>query len=302
MSDPAPAPTTGVHTGLQRTDVAELVPLWRRIEDLGVGFVSIWDHLDTPDGTGSHENLEAITSHTALALSTERVQVGSLVYAVGLRHPAVLARAIANIDHLSGGRAALGLGAGWLAAEFDRHGLPYGTPGQRVRQLDEALTIVRGLLDGDEVSFEGEHYRVDAVRIYPEPLQRHLPITVGGSQPKMLRVVARHADAWNVPFYGADAWAAKRTELLAACDEVGRDPATLRCTANVGLATSEENLAEQFGPTREFVRPGVLMGSDEQMREQLAAYRAAGAVQINLAIRAPFDVAVIERFAEIALA
>ncbi len=295
------APTTGVHVGVQRTTVAELQPLWRRIEELGFGFISVWDHLDTPDGTGSHENLEAITTHTALAMSTERVQVGSLVYAVGLRHPAVLARAIANIDRISGGRAALGLGAGWLAGEFLRHGLPYGTPGERVRQLDEALGLVRRLLDGEEVTFAGEHYAVDAIRCYPTPVQSHLPITVGGSQPKMLRVIARHADAWNVPFLSPDAWAAKRTELLAACDEVGRDPATLRCTANVGLAVDEANLAEQFGVTAEFVRPGVLMGSDAQMRDHLAAYREAGAVQVNLAIRAPFDVAVIERFAAIAL-
>lgn len=296
-----PSPTTGVHVGVQRTTYAELRPLWRRIEELGFGFISVWDHLDTPDGTGSHENLEAVTTHTALAMCTARVQVGSLVYAVGLRHPAILARAIANIDQISGGRAALGLGAGWLGGEFVRHGLPFGTPGERVRQLDEALQLVRRLLDGEEVTFAGEHYQVEQVRCYPTPVQAHLPITVGGSQPKMLRVIARHADTWNVPFLSAESWTAKRAELLAACEEVGRDPSTLRCTANVGLATSEANLAEQFGPTAEFVRPGVLMGSDQQMREHLDAYREAGAVQVNLAIRAPFDVAVIERFATIAL-
>src|SRR5882762_7160659 len=140
--------TFGVHTGLQNTTVDELRSLWHRIEDLGFGWISIWDHFYSADFAG-YECLEAVTCHTALACETSRVRCGSLVYCAGYRHPAVLANAIATIDHLSGGRADIGLGAGWAQNEFDAYGIPFLPVGQRLHQLDEAARCVRGLLRDD---------------------------------------------------------------------------------------------------------------------------------------------------------
>ena len=136
----------GVHAGLQNTSIAELQGLWRRIEELGFDWISVWDHFYAADNTGNPHCLEAITTHAALAASTERVQCGSLVYSAGYRHPAVLANAIATLDQIAEGRVVLGLGGGWLQQEYDVYGMHYGTPGERLRMLNEYIQCVRGLL------------------------------------------------------------------------------------------------------------------------------------------------------------
>ena len=112
--------TFGVHTGLQHISLAELRTAWRRIEDLGYGWISIWDHFYGATGKPDDaECFEAVALHAALACDTSRVRIGSLVYSIGYRHPAVLAKAITAIDHLSGGRADMGIGAGWAVVEYD---------------------------------------------------------------------------------------------------------------------------------------------------------------------------------------
>ncbi len=136
----------GVHTGLQHTSIDELQPLWRRIEALGFDWISIWDHFYAADATGDPHSLEAITAHAALAATTERVTCGSLVYSAGYRHPAVLANAMATLDQIAHGRTVLGLGGGWLRGEYRAYGLRYGTPGERLRMLEEYVQCVRGLL------------------------------------------------------------------------------------------------------------------------------------------------------------
>src|SRR4051812_26908745 len=130
--------TFGVHTGLQNTSFEELTALWRRIEDLGFDWISIWDHFYSADLTGAPHCIEAVAAHTALAATTSRVRVGSLVYCVAYRHPAVLAKAITAIDQLSGGRADVGLGAGWSTVEFEAYGIPFLPVGQRMDMLEEA--------------------------------------------------------------------------------------------------------------------------------------------------------------------
>jgi len=130
--------TFGVHTGLQNTTIAELRDLWTRIEDLGFDWISIWDHFYSADFNG-YECHEAVACHAALACHTSRVRVGSLVYCAGYRHPAVLANAISTIDHLSGGRADLGLGAGWAFNEYGAYGIPFPSAGERLDLLEESI-------------------------------------------------------------------------------------------------------------------------------------------------------------------
>jgi F420-dependent oxidoreductase-like protein len=288
----------GVHTGLQNTDVAELRALWRRVEDLGFDWISIWDHFYAADASGNPHCLEAVTAHAALAATTTRVRCGSLVYSAGFRHPAVLANAMATLDQLADGRVVLGLGGGWLRAEHDAYGFPYGTAGDRLRRLEESVQCVRGLLTQDTTSFAGEHFTLRDARCEPKPVQERLPIWIGGAGERVtLRIAAQHADGWNVPFLSPAEWARKSSVLTEHCERVGRDPASITRSVNVGMASTEADLHEQFGRLADAVRPSVLTGSVTEMTDRLGAYVEAGADWVIVAVRAPFDVAGIERVA-----
>jgi F420-dependent oxidoreductase-like protein len=287
-----------VHAGLQNTTTDELRALWRRIEDHGFEWISIWDHFYAADATGGAVCLEAVAAHAALALSTSRVRCGSLVYSVGYRHPAVLANAMATLDHLSDGRVTLGLGGGWLQGEYDAYGLPFPPPRVRLRQLEEAVQCVRGLLTQDVTSFEGEHFRLHEARCEPKPVQDRLPIWVGGGGERVtLAIAARHADGWNVPFIPPEEFGRKVGVLHEHCERTGREPATITKSINVGLAWQEGDLRAQFGNIADFVRPGVLTGSVQEVVDRIGAYREAGAEWLILAMRAPFDVEGLDRFA-----
>jgi F420-dependent oxidoreductase-like protein len=291
--------TFGVHTGLQHTTVDELVDVWQRIESLGFGWISIWDHFYAADLTGNPNCIEAVAAHTALACSTTRVRCGSLVYCVAYRHPAVLAKAITTIDHLSHGRVDVGLGAGWSAVEFDAYGIPFLPVGQRMDMLEEAAACVRGLLRDESVTFEGAHFKLADARNEPRPVQDEVPVWIGGGgEKRTLQIAARYADGWNVPFVAPDVFAAKRAVLHDWCARVGRDPASIKCAVNLGVARDEDDFAAQFGNLRMGVRPGVLMGSIDQMAERVQEYVEAGADQVNLALRAPWDLQNLELAAE----
>jgi F420-dependent oxidoreductase-like protein len=288
----------GVHAGLQNTTTGELQALWRRIDGHGFEWISIWDHFYAADASGGAVCLEAVATHAALALATERVRCGSLVYSVGYRHPAVLANAIATIDHLSAGRVTLGLGAGWHQGEYDAYGIPFPAPGVRLRQLDEGIQCVRGLLTEDVTNFEGEYFTLRDARCEPKPVQARLPIWIGGGGEKVtLRIAARHADGWNVPFIPPDEYARKVGVLYGHCEREGRDPGAITRAVNVGLAWREEDLQAQFSGIADFVRPGVLTGSTQDVVDRVGAYRDAGAEMLILAMRAPFDVDGLDRFA-----
>jgi F420-dependent oxidoreductase-like protein len=289
----------GVHAGLQNTSMEALRSLWRRIEHLGFGWISIWDHFYSATLGDDPECLEAVATHAALACDTTRVRCGSLVYSVGYRHPAVLANAICTIDQLSGGRADFGIGAGWSQIEYDAYGIPFPPVGVRMDQLEEAIQCVRGLLRQDRVDFEGRWFQLRDAQCVPKPVQSELPIWVGGGgEKRTLRITAQWADGWNIPFVSPETFAHKRSVLLQHCDAVGRDPAEIRTAVNVGLAWSEDSLRQQFGGLADLVRPGVLTGSDAEVIDRIGAYVEAGAGQVNLALRAPFDDDALDRFAD----
>ena len=291
-------PIFGVHTGLQDTSVAELRSLWTRIEELGFDWISIWDHFYAADlvSTVSHE---AVAAHAALACHTERVRCGSLVYCAGYRHPAVLANAISTIDHLSGGRAELGLGAGWAQPEYDAYGIDFPGPATRLDILEESIACIRSLLRDEVSDFSGEHFTLSDAHCDPKPVQPELPIWVGGGgEKRTLRIAARYADGWNVPFVSPEVFGRKRSVLHAHCADVGRDASEIRCAVNLGVAPDEDALARQFGAIAEMVRPGVLMGSPAQMTDAIGRYADAGADQINLAMRAPWEHDLLENLGE----
>jgi Coenzyme F420-dependent N5,N10-methylene tetrahydromethanopterin reductase and related flavin-dependent oxidoreductases len=139
----------GVHLGPQHLQFEELISAWREIEELGFDWISVWDHLYPTLGAGSVEgpNIEAKVAMTALALVTERVRIGCLVFNASLRNPALLAHSIAAIDELSKGRVELGLGAGWFEREQVESGIPFPSAGVRVQMLEESIAIVRKLFE-----------------------------------------------------------------------------------------------------------------------------------------------------------
>jgi F420-dependent oxidoreductase-like protein len=290
-------PTFGVHTGLQNTTVDELRSLWHRIEEGPFDWISIWDHFYSADFKGAH-CLEAVSAHAALACETSRVRVGSLVYCAAYRHPAVLANAIATIDHLSDGRADIGLGAGWAYNEFAAYGIPFPGAGERLDILEESVQCVRGLLRDDVTNFEGQHFQLTDARCEPKPVQDELPIWIGGGgEKRTLKIAGKYADGWNVPFTAPETFAHKREVLAGHAADAGRSIDDIRCTVNIGLCHTEDDLNEQFGGLAPGVRSGVLMGSEQEMVDHLGRYVEAGAQQINLAMRAPWQLEHLELMA-----
>ena len=291
----------GVHTGLQHITMPELRKLWRRIEDLGYGWISIWDHFYSatfkPDDAYCQE---AIAAHATLAADTSRVRVGSLVYCAGYRHPAVLANAMCTIDQISNGRCDFGIGAGWAQVEYEAYGIPFLPIKDRMDMLEESIQCTKMLMNEEISNFTGKYFNLNNARCEPKPVQDRLPIWVGGGgEQRTLKIAAKYADAWNVPFVSPEEFAHKRTVLHRHCETIGRDPAELRCAVNLGIAWNEDSLVSQFGGLTERVRPGVLTGSEQQVVDRIGEYVTAGADQVNLALRAPIQVDDIERFAAV---
>ena len=172
----APTPSAG-------TDWVERA---RRVEQLGYSILVVPDHF--------RDHLAPVPALTAAALATTRLRVGSLVFSNDFRHPALLAKEAATLDVLSGGRFELGLGAGWLREEYDQAGIRFDAPGTRVERLEEAVTIIKGLLTGERVTFAGRHYAIANLEGRPTPVQRpHPPIAIGGGGRRTLTLAAREA-------------------------------------------------------------------------------------------------------------
>jgi F420-dependent oxidoreductase-like protein len=301
----------GVHTGPQNCTLDELRAVWRLADRSGFHWVSIWDHfypaMITPADAGG-TCFEGVSIMAALAAETRSVRVGSLVFCIGYRHPAVLANAMATIDHLSGGRMELGLGAGWSQIEFDAYGIPFLPIKDRLDQLEEGVQIIRGLLTQETTTFHGRHYRLTDARCEPKPVQARPRIWIGGmGEKRLLRMTARHADGWNVPFIGPDVFAHKNGVLTAWCETEHRDPRAVTRTVNLGLAIGRteaaarrkrEALGTQFGAALPFLEPGMLIGTPAQVIDRIAEYAGGGAEWIILALRAPFDVEGLEVFVD----
>jgi len=259
-----------------------------------VGFDSLWlaDHLIYRfPGQGESGPWEAFTILAALAAVTKRVQIAPLVACTSFREPALLAKMADTLDEISGGRFILGLGAGWNQPEYSAFGYPYNHLASR---FEEALTIITGLLRGEHVTFQGRYYHVEDAFLRPRgPSERGPRILIGAAQPRMLRLVAQHSDAWNTAWHTApgmvsDAW----SNMLAACNEVGRDPATLELT--VGTAAHPRGAGE--GSSKQ--SDAVITGSPEEVARALMAFGQLGASHLIVNVQ-PRTVAGVERFGEV---
>jgi alkanesulfonate monooxygenase SsuD/methylene tetrahydromethanopterin reductase-like flavin-dependent oxidoreductase (luciferase family) len=223
----------GVHVGLQQTSVGELQRLWRRIEELGFGWISVWDHFYGATGKPDDADcLEAVAMHTALACATTKVEVGCLVYCIGYRHPAVLAKAITSIDHLSGGRAAIGLGAGWAEVEYKAYGIPYPTAGTRLDQLEEGVQCVRGLLHDEVTDFDGTWFRCTR-HATSRPVQAVADLRAAAAKRTLKIASATPTAGTSVP---CPRRSPTRTRCSTPTARTSARPGAIRRAANVGLA------------------------------------------------------------------
>lgn len=238
-------PSFGIVTAPQQVEYADLLRVWREADDVPeIEHAWVFDHLLPIGGDPDGPILEGWTLLSALASATRRLRVGTLVTSNRIRPPALLAKMATTVDHVSGGRLVLGIGAGsrpsipWARREYDAHGLRYDDFGDSVAALAEACTVIRRLWTSDEpFDHDGEHVRLRGAYGNPKPVQRpHPPILVGGRASATLRVVAEHADLWNIP--GGDiADCASRSALLDRyCAEIGRDPATITRSIHLGVA------------------------------------------------------------------
>jgi alkanesulfonate monooxygenase SsuD/methylene tetrahydromethanopterin reductase-like flavin-dependent oxidoreductase (luciferase family) len=206
----------GVHAGPQMCTMSELREVWATAETAGFDWVSMWDHFYPAPSPLDGDCFEAVVCHAALATSTSRVRVGSLVYSAGYRHPAVLANAGVTIDHLSNGRLELGIGAGWHKWEYDAYGMPFEPPATRLRRMAEAIEVIRLLWTQETTTYDGEFFTLTDAHCNPKPLQPSPRVWVGASGEQLgLKLAGRLGDGWNTPFVTPEDFARKREIVLA---------------------------------------------------------------------------------------
>jgi len=217
--------------------------------------------------------LEGTAALAALAMATERVRLGTLVLGNTYRHPAVLASWAATVDQLSGGRLLLGVGAGWQENEHEQYGIRLPPPGERIERFEEACIVWKGLLRDPVTTFEGEHYRLTDAICEPKPVQTPLPLLIGGKGDRMLGVVARHADEWNM--WGlADTIAERAAVLDRRCEAIGRDPGDIARSAQaLFLLTDDAAKAAAF---REDAGRPAVAGTPDDVAAAVAAWRDVG--------------------------
>jgi alkanesulfonate monooxygenase SsuD/methylene tetrahydromethanopterin reductase-like flavin-dependent oxidoreductase (luciferase family) len=258
-------------------------------EAAGLDSVWVFDHLLFRfDGktTGIHE---CWTLLSAIAATTERVRLGTIVMGAGFRNPALLAKMAATLDHVSDGRLILGIGCGWHDPEYEAFGYPAD---HKVSRFEESLAVIGGLIRDGRADLDGRFVTARDAVLMP-PARPDLPILVAAKRPRMLELAARHADAWNMAWFGLpdERLATLRQALHEACRQVGRDPATL--TDTVGVIVS---YPEAAWPTFEPTTPS-LAGPPSAIAEGLAAHAAAGA-EHAIVVLEPCTPATLTEFAE----
>jgi alkanesulfonate monooxygenase SsuD/methylene tetrahydromethanopterin reductase-like flavin-dependent oxidoreductase (luciferase family) len=280
------------------------------VDRLGCDYLWGHDHLFSTGGDPFQPFFEGWTTIAAWSVLTSQVRLGLLVGANPFRNPGLVAKMAATVDQISGGRLVLGLGAGNREAEAVAHGIDPGqSVGQRLDWLDEALDIVRRLLDGESVSHQSARYQFSAVRHAPRPVQARVPFVVGSSgERKGLRIVARHADIWQMwlAIDDIDGFRHKSAVLTEHCRTIGRDPRTIERTIGGKLVIRrdegearrvfDEQMRVHGWP--ESIRSEMAWtGTPEQVAQALVAYRSAGADGLSASVAAPLDLETIELLA-----
>jgi F420-dependent oxidoreductase-like protein len=278
----------------QGSTYQQLLEVAHVVEDGGFDALFRSDHYLTMGGDGLPGPTDAWITLAGLARETSRIRLGTLVSSATFRWPGILAITVAQVDAMSGGRIELGLGTGWFEGEHTAYGIPFPSLGERYERLEEQLSILTGLWatpPRETYSFAGTHYRLVDSPALPKPVQRpHPPLIVGGGGAKRTpRLAATFADEFNIPFHGVDDTAAQFTRVRAACEAIGRDPATLAFSAaqTVCCGVDEADVARRakaIGRDIDQLRADGAAGTPDQVVERLQALAAAGAGTVYLQV------------------
>ena len=246
--------TFGIGLRPQHASWTEQREQWLRAEALG--FDSIWlnDHFHSLGDTIDADAFEASTTLAAVALNTSRVKIGVLTYGNTHRIPTILFKQIATVDHMSGGRVILGIGTGWNEPEHAAYAIPLPSAGNRVAMLDEALEIYKLLETNERTSYQGRYYTLVDAPFEPKPVNGRIPILIGGTKPKMLRVIGKYADIWDSSL-DFDEYAAALQTIREHARSFGRDPGSI--VASRGVWNGKVSDAEFADTVRAAYKVGV---------------------------------------------
>jgi alkanesulfonate monooxygenase SsuD/methylene tetrahydromethanopterin reductase-like flavin-dependent oxidoreductase (luciferase family) len=299
----------GILPWTQATDWSALGAVARRAEALGYEHLWAWDHLQAIFGDPDQPIFEGWLTLAAWAPVTTRARLGLLVGANTFRNPGLVAKLATTLDHVSGGRAILGLGGAWFAHEHRTHGLDFGGGhGERLGWLHEATAAIRTILDGGTATSPPDgQYRFDGLRQLPMPVQARLPIMIGGSgEKKTLRTVAMYADMWNA--MGSTEFLRHKVEVLRGhCDAVGRDSAEIEMTVGCkplirdteaeARSAWEAQMAHNRTPMSEVLEDDTFwVGTADQIAERMVEARALGFDTFIAEMAAPYDTETLERW------
>lgn len=271
----------GVKTAPQQTTYEAILSVWKEADAITeIKHAWLFDHFAPIHSDVDGPCLEGWTTLAALAAETDRLRIGLMVTGNTYRHPAVLANIAATVDVISNGRLDFGIGAGWNEYEHHSMGIPLYKPGERIRRLGEACTLIKGLFTQRLTTFEGRYYQLEEARCEPKPIQKpHPPFVIGGSGEQLtLRVVAEHADIWNFvsPMGPIDLFKHKVSVLHRHCTDMGRDPDQIQ------LSVQPRVNYDDLGATRDIVQQFV----------------DAGATHIVLNLAPPYPEGIVGRLAE----
>ncbi|MEA2556834.1 MAG: hypothetical protein QOG88_372 [Actinomycetota bacterium] len=308
----------------------DLVSTWaKRAEALGFDSVWVSDHLFYSFARYGADpapiaSLEAMTLLAAVAAITERVRVGTLVLCSPFRDPGMLAKMAVTVDAISSGRLDLGVGAGWSREEFDAFGFEFGSVGERFEALEETLQVLQAFGGASgPVTFDGRSVKLRDAPMLPPPVQRPIPVFVGGKGgPRLLRLAATYAAGWNLVWrVSPETYSGKVEDVRVACEALGRDPATFHLSlgfyGSIGADESDARAAFERGKTSfpggamdgetwESWRADTLSGSPDQIIERIRAFESLGVEEIVLSPWVlPFAVVEpeqVEMFAELVVA
>jgi alkanesulfonate monooxygenase SsuD/methylene tetrahydromethanopterin reductase-like flavin-dependent oxidoreductase (luciferase family) len=299
----------GVLLWNQATDWDAYEAAARKCDELGYDHIWAWDHLYAIFGDPYQPIFEGYTTLAAWAKVTHRARLGLLVGANPFRNPGLVAKTAVTLDHVSDGRAILGIGGAWFELEHTQFGIDFGTGfGQRLDWLDESVAAMRDLLAGEEVTSEpGGRYRFDQLRLNPLPVQKRLPIMIGGAgERKTLRTVARYADMWNV--MGSSEVVAHKLEVLKRhCDEVGRDIGEIELTIGCKpvIRDSEDAARREWKAQMERNRTPMSevedddtfwLGTPEQLAQMMIERRQLGFTTFIGEVPSPYDDETVQRW------
>ena len=288
---------------------------WPEVRDASLaaeaaGWDSIWawDHLLAIQGPWQQPIYEGWTFLAAVASMTSRVRVGLMVGANTFRNPGLTTKLATTLDHVSNGRAVLGIGGAWFEREHEAFGFDFGkSPGERLDWLGEAVPLMRRLLDGEQVTHQGRFYTFTDALCEPRPIQPHLPILIGGSGPKKtLPIVARHGDAWNTSGELDDVKAS--LDLLAGyCADAGRDLSDIELTVSFPTIIRDRVADAEAARAKQLAHNGLenlggvplLTGAPAAIAEKLRPYLALGFSTVIVRMPAPFDRETIDRLPEV---